>query len=296
MQHVDFHRLLPLVPPWAMLNREVFAHSLDAMFDRIPKECPEFAGDFYISASERKLSAIQTEEDAFKMNIVTEVTSPLGGACLLVLPIELCLSCAPRQLYSIYCHGYEGMYYVGLTKRPWWIRLNEHINDAQNGSKRFFHRAIRTYSSQTWIFRVIASTDNYDDALDLEEKAVGDRIYPHGLNMIPGGRAGIQWIQKQTGMIIKNEKDRDRAIKHLLSQTRINGRPNPLCSARWASDQEFVKSVICGHSNRLSVEELMMIRWPAGLGHSAEEIGTQLGRPCDQVERAMTGKTYGRIL
>ena len=94
--------------------------------------------------------------------------------------------------------------YVGITSRTWQQRCQEHIYAARRGSYLLFHRALRSE-----LFDVLAHEHivlraglNRSDALHIEEVEVEQRTlherHSTGLNMIPGGEAGLQFLSTMT--------------------------------------------------------------------------------------------------
>src|ERR1700676_3669720 len=99
--------------------------------------------------------------------------------------------------------------------------------------------------------RVLATGLNKDDAMAYEEYLVGTHsLYPMGLNMIPGGYAGLKYLSTLSIRLIDTEYVAE-SIAGAMCRDSIAGKPNPLCSARWQSDPDYAARVICGHHGRL---------------------------------------------
>lgn len=202
--------------------------------------------------------------------------------------------------HSLYCHSFQTetpIAYIGITKRPWHKRLSQHIASAKSGSRYLFHRALREHAGTAILHRVLLCELDQDQAFDLEEEFVEMMsLYPLGLNMIPGGSAGIRYLHK-LGIDARNASERDKAVIDLAERETLEGRPNPLCAARWASDPDFVERVICGHSGRLTAEQVRTIRLHASFGFSAEKIKDLVGaRNIRQVNGVLSEKHYSRII
>lgn len=81
-----------------------------------------------------------------------------------------------------------------------------------------------------------------------------------------------------------------------MERPTIEGRPNPLCSARWNSDPDYVARVICGHSGRLTVEQIRMIRALHVACRTDEDIAILAAtRNVAQVRRLLSDRTYSRV-
>lgn len=202
-------------------------------------------------------------------------------------------------MHSVYMHAIQTevpLAYIGITKRHWSERLGEHESAAARGSPYIFHDALRRHSDVSILHRVSLNGLDNARALEIEEEFVaGLTLYPMGLNMIPGGLAGLRYLAQQ-GFNRTTSETRDTDIAELMARPSIAGRPNPLCSARWGSDPDYAARVICGHSGRLTVEQLSQLRILAVLGRSPEDIATTVGaKSLSQVLRAMSGATYGRV-
>lgn len=71
--------------------------------------------------------------------------------------------------------------------------------------------------------------------------------------------------------------------------------PNPLIAERW-TDDAYAKAVICGHANRLIMEQVRRIRMLAAPGHSTSYIVARSGAiGANQVRRVIANRTYARI-
>lgn len=113
--------------------------------------------------------------------------------------------------------------------------------------------------------------------------------------MIPGGFAGYRYLAF-LGHRPKDVDERDDIIERLAqSPETINGRLNPLNAARWASDQDYINAVICGHSNRLTLDEVRIIRSYESFGKNPAEIADVLARKLTTVAAVISGHHYGRV-
>ena len=223
------------------------------------------------------------------------------GAFLVNVPLNAMLkgSDGLSGLHSVYVHevkvGETWLQYVGVTKRPWAERLAQHSASACAGSNLSFHRALRSMQGrQTRTFVLLAGV-SFDAAMEIEERFVGAfTLYPKGLNMIPGGFAGIRYLGAM-GFPTKTVRERDCALERIVERTSIAGRPNPLCAARWTTDQEFVNSVICGHSGRLTADQVRNIRMLDIAGYAIDRIAGQVADTARRVAMVLDGKTYARV-
>jgi hypothetical protein len=236
-------------------------------------------------------------------NILLEAYSQAGGECQVHIPLWSVLKGFPslKGLHTVYIHSMQGdgkvLNYVGITKQRWFDRLSQHVSSAKAGSRLVFHEAIRQNWSAKKVHRFSLIGVDYDDAMNDEERLVDEfTLYPLGLNMIPGGFAGMRYLYKFGLQSSRSVKDRDAFIEAIAEREIVAGRPNPLCAARWASDQEFVNRIICGHGNRLTVDQVLGIRRLSDFGKSSDEISARLGLSNDRrIRDVIRGARYSRV-
>ena len=77
---------------------------------------------------------------------------------------------AHSSLFYIYAHveKIRGKVYVGQTRTSVDARFREHCYQAQRGSKLLFHKAIRKYGASGWETKILATTNNWENACRLE--------------------------------------------------------------------------------------------------------------------------------
>lgn len=184
--------------------------------------------------------------------------------------------------------------YLGITRRPWHERFQEHMRAAATGSQLLFHRALRV-RKHGWLETAIDAVGSYEQMMQREEEGVAEfALYPNGLNMIPGGFAGIRYLASM-GLQARNAEERDARLVDLIQLPSVNGSPNPLCAARWKSDQEYVNSVICGHSGRLTLDQVRNTRMLAASGYDTPKIAGIIGDSAERVRRVLDNKRYQRV-
>jgi hypothetical protein len=155
-------------------------------------------------------------------------------------------------------------------------------------------------------------------AFDIEEKEVEKRslhsLFPNGLNMIPGGYAGLKFVRHfaaRTGYALRGELTAD-GVESVLADVQRHSlnrhfnttdakRVNEEIARLWAEDVNYRISVMTGRHNRFSFGQIQAARiWHAS-GWSQEKILENLRRLDskeineDQVERLLQGKTYASI-
>lgn len=88
--------------------------------------------------------------------------------------------------------------YYGITGRDPRLRVREHFRDTISGGGHLLHNSWR-YVRDAWpdmcgaIVTLVGQADTLDAIYDMEEEAVAKHtLSPRGLNMIPGGRAGLR--------------------------------------------------------------------------------------------------------
>ena len=109
----------------------------------------------------------------------------------------------------------DDYYYVGITGRNWLLRLGEHLGEMHRGSRKNFHAMWRdSLGLKDVVFSSALRQVNlsYEQAMNWEEEGVKHIAYgPNGLNMIPGGFAGLKYLHKlgiiaQTNIPQRKEK------------------------------------------------------------------------------------------
>jgi hypothetical protein len=192
--------------------------------------------------------------------------------------------------------------YVGITKRGWQVRYNQHLRDAQSGSPYLFHDALRNGSNFNLVeHEVYAAGLSYDQAMDVEEHWVEEMsLYPKGLNMIPGGHAGLRYLAKMNALRPgETGEERDRAISDAMRgrpRGSTAGSPNSLIAEHW-TNPAYAAAVICNRDDRLSPDQIRMARILSGCDWSEQRIAQHVGaRNEAQVKRLLAGNTYTRIV
>jgi hypothetical protein len=142
---------------------------------------------------------------------------------------------------------------------------------------------------------------SYDQAMEVEEHWV-ERIslYPKGLNMIPGGHAGLRYLGKMNALRPGDTgEERDRAISDAMrgnSKGSHVGGSNSLIAVHW-TNPAYATAVICNRDDRLSPDQIRMARILSGCDWSEQRIAEHVGaRNEAQVKRLLAGSTYNRIV
>ena len=133
--------------------------------------------------------------------------------------------------------------------------------------------------------------------MQIEERMVERTLHPLGLNMIPGGFAGMKFLHK-LGYLPRDRAtvdDRDfAAAKYLLARTG-GVKVAPWVSENWSKD-EFYEQVIFKRSNTLNREQVLSIRkYGNDWGFGAELIANLVGANIRQVRDVLSGKYYARV-
>lgn len=134
--------------------------------------------------------------------------------------------------------------------------------------------------------------------MDWEEYIV-DQCMANGnsLNMIPGGFKGLKFLHEHriTDRERISLKERDAAITVYQRTHSDNGVPNLIVSQLW-NDQDYVNSVICGHSNRLTLAQVRAIRDLAD-NFDVNAIMKKLNlNNKSQVDNVINNKTYIKVI
>lgn len=249
------------------------------------------------------------------------------------VPLRFVLKGLPsfEETYMVYEHVLvledgRNLLYYGITRRGWMKRFNEHMTNAmRNSSPLLFHRALResiagrlvqnygpgaaTGSDEEVPKKVLVGNHHVlcaaglskDQALETEEYLVGKRSFGHadGLNMIPGGKAGVGYLHKlkviPQDQVVFEDQDKERVLVEYLQSHPRKGVSNTLIAQRWL-DEDYATRVICGGIGRLSPEQIRSIREAALKGHDVVEIKKMIDASSErQVKHVVERKTYTRI-
>ncbi|MGX9443882.1 hypothetical protein ACWX0K_15070 [Nitrobacteraceae bacterium UC4446_H13] len=191
--------------------------------------------------------------------------------------------------------------YIGVTSRGWRKRWAEHLHAAKSGSSYLFHKAIRKYHgvAECELHAIVGWALSEKQAFEMEERLIAEgSLYPLGLNMVPGGNAGLAYLRR-IGALGKNERvtvdGRQDIINRFFERTSRKGLPNPLAAANWLNP-EYAEKIICAGPDRLKPQQIHDARYFGSLGLSALEIAPRIGaRNVNQVQRLLSGETYSRI-
>ena len=163
--------------------------------------------------------------------------------------------------YKCYIHTITNsnieLSYAGITKRSWLERLDEHLYEMRTGSRRLFHQAWRdSLSLQNIMYgsELIDINANYDIAMSWEEWFVDEfTLTPKGLNMIPGGLKGLQFLYEHrvTDRVNISLDEREHAIAEYVRHNPRKGIPNPFIAQLWRDD-DFYLRVISSREKTLS--------------------------------------------
>ena len=216
-------------------------------------------------------------------------------------------------------YGDDYLTYIGLTKQGWQKRFSQHMSKARSGSPLRFHQALRdNYVGARVIgHRVLTLCETEKEAMDLEEmfvkggtredfrdpdsfekkgeKWVFGTLYPKGLNMIPGGYAGLKVLHKMGVMKDNQPFNVDQRDDLLIEALKRGGQANPLLAAHW-NDENYATKVICGPEGRLKPNQIQEARTLGLLGRETSEITNIVGAKNErQIKNLLQGSTYSRI-
>ncbi len=108
-----------------------------------------------------------------------------------------------------------GRGYIGVTRRTFAERINEHFSQMTEGGGHLLHAVWRDMRERSMPHRVIAQlighSKSEDEIYEMEERAVENTLAPLGLNMIPGGRAGVRFL-KRAGFSNAGFDNRERLL------------------------------------------------------------------------------------
>nr|WP_145546458.1 hypothetical protein [Variovorax boronicumulans] len=275
---------------------------LTAAFDR----------DLHVKSRARGVPFDELDEFKAYSEAHTQAKKP---AVLFSAPLLMLLAPNARrfssQRFTLYQHifgdGHEypddGLFYVGMTGRDWKTRWAEHLRAINKGSQLMFHREYRSRIARqrlTYVHhKVMGVAPTLERLQELEEAFVrGHWEDARRLNMIPGGKAGLDYL-RANGMVQtaprQTPEGAELVLDHWLKENPRKGLPAPWVSELWKTD-DYALSVICGPDGRLSVEQVRRVRDLARGGEELETICAAVGaRNVQQVRRVIEGSTYGRV-
>lgn len=207
--------------------------------------------------------------------------------------------------------------YIGITKRTWQKRYLEHKNASLKGSYLLFHRALRGEYCGIGSFEhiIMKAGLSENQALELEEADVESQslypIHPHGLNMIPGGKAGLKlissWamrkkVQLKTVLTPDNAENvlveiQEKCLRD-LDDGNAKNHSNPKLAELWAKNIEFRIKATTNQNNRFSYKQIQTARILHSSGWTSEKILAAVTTideknvSLEQIERLLAGKTY----
>lgn len=215
--------------------------------------------------------------------------------------------------------------YVGITSRTWQKRAEEHQRAARRGSMLLFHRGLREelFAVNAHEHIVLRAGLTRAQALRIEEVEVEKRtlreVHPNGLNMIPGGEAGLRFLSRMTkqpcNRIPIDDIDGllETVVNQSLRQPGLSIAPSAMgkgvetlqtnlkLAALWQDDIRFRIKAMTNSARRLSYQQICSARiWDAA-GWAMEKIHAHIhgmdGRACclSQLQQLLVGKTYASI-
>jgi group I intron endonuclease len=90
--------------------------------------------------------------------------------------------------------------YVGKTELPFNIRKNNHLSDTRRGCEFAFHRALRKYGEENFIWEIIEDGIADKNLLDDRERyyiALCESFGSRGYNMSEGGEGQTGWVPSE---------------------------------------------------------------------------------------------------
>ena len=237
-----------------------------------------------------------------------------------------------NRTYTVYSHSLEtdrgeDFVYYGLTIRGWQLRFMEHWKEQDHRTRRSLPLKMRSLARSALAEKrglpdikpkisgvystLCANGMTQKVAMDLEEYLVDkyslEATHTNGLNMIPGGYAGIRALHKLRGkngapLVSENQKNqfmsteqREKILDGYLLQNPRVGVPNPGAAEKW-KDDAYAEAVICGREERLDPEQVRAIRYLSATGLETDVILQKVAAlNLRQVEGVLSGKHYSRI-
>ena len=217
-------------------------------------------------------------------------------------------------------YQHKALVYVGITKQTWQKRYHRHFCDSGRGSNLLFHRALRSEMGKIGVIEHIVERAGLTEkqAFEIEEKEVEKRslhsLYPNGLNMIPGGYAGLKYVHQyatRTGFSLNSKLTVDNIESVLVDVQRHNlnkqfqtsdiQQVNAKIARLWAEDIDYRINVMTNHHNRFSFRQIQAARIWHACGWSFEKIHNYLQKldsrkiNREQLACLLRGETYASI-
>jgi len=217
-------------------------------------------------------------------------------------------------------HQSNSLLYIGRTKQSWQHRYRQHTNDKNRGSNLRFHRALRGEFCKIGLLEHIVERAGLTEkqALDIEEKEIEKRslylLFPNGLNMIPGGNAGLKYVHnfaRRTGYVFEKKITAENVESILVNvqqfslkkhfKTDVVERINAAISRLWAENVHFRVNAMTHAHNRFSFEQILAARIWHSSGWTNEKILEHLKKmdskkiSMEQLEKLLKGETYSSI-
>lgn len=122
---------------------------------------------------------------------------------------------------------YNQKCYIGKTVGTLKKRIGEHYSDSKNNPKQYFHKAIRKYGEDSFIWEILSESDS-DDELYLKEIYfinLHNTTIPNGYNMTIGGEGAKGFLHseetKSNLSKIHYGKKHSEETKRKIYETRI---------------------------------------------------------------------------
>lgn len=119
----------------------------------------------------------------------------------------------------------NGKQYVGKTMQWLSRRKLRHFKDAEAGSSLIFHRAIRKYGRDAFIWEAVCRSSNERHLYVFEKWFIEDlnTKSPHGYNMTDGGEGafGFTWSPEAKKRMSERLKGRVFTPQHLAEMSRV---------------------------------------------------------------------------
>jgi len=188
--------------------------------------------------------------------------------------------------------------YIGITKQVPKKRLMQHVYEAKNEKRYIFHRflydQLDTQDDSRVAFRILRAGLTQEEAMDAEEILVAKAtLFPHGLNAIPGGKAGLRYLAERNFHTTAKEINRCRS--KVLAEFFERNPNNPLLALRLQSDDDLISRIICNNPRNFEINEVRHIRAMAELGYTEDQIAEEVKANKQRIHNLLTEKTYSRV-
>lgn len=194
---------------------------------------------------------------------------------------------------------FDGRRYIGQTVQGFDKRKNDHIKDAENGSTFYFHRAIRKFGKENFIWSILEKNVKQIELNDREKYYISKyktNNPQNGYNMTDGGNASYNSILSDEDVkeIKRLLKTTDMLMSDIAKLYNINGSniSDINCGETYFDYSENYPLRVNKYSHNLTKEKVFEIYELLKLGKSFKTISKLYGISITNVSNINLGKIH----